>query len=51
MKRLTIVRRRLVIEVIAVAIAFILGFCTHSLWNKRRQIIDYWNNLFLYYQD
>jgi hypothetical protein len=51
MKRLVSVRRRLVSEIIAVAIAFILGFCAHALWIRRKQIIEIWNNLFLYYQD
>lgn len=51
MKRLVSTRRRLVIEVLAVAIAFILVFCAHALWIRRKQIIDIWNNIFLYYQD
>ncbi len=51
MKRLVRTRRRFVIEVIAIAVAFILGFCAHALWIKRREIIDIWNNLFSYYQD
>jgi len=51
MKRLVRKRRRLVGEVIAVAIAFIMGFCAHALWIRRREIIDILNILFLYYQD
>ena len=51
MKRLVRTRCRFLIEVIAVAIAFILGFCAHALWIRRREIIDIWNNIFSYYQD
>jgi len=51
MKRLMRTRRRFAIEVIAVAIAFILGSCAHSLWIRRTQIIEVCNNLSLYYQD
>jgi hypothetical protein len=51
MKRLVRTRRRFLVEVIAFAITFILGFCAHALWIRRREIIDIWNNIFLYYQD
>jgi uncharacterized membrane protein (UPF0182 family) len=51
MKRLVHTRRRLVIEVIAVAIAFIMGFCAQAHWIRRKEIIDILNNFFLYYQD
>ncbi len=51
MKRLVSTRRRLVIEALAIAIAFILGFFVHAVWIRRKEIIDIWNNIFLYYQD
>ena len=51
MKCLVSVRRRLVIGIIVVAVAFILGLSADAFWIRRRQIIEIWNNLFLYYQD
>jgi tryptophan-rich sensory protein len=44
-------RRSLLVKVIIAVIAFILGFSAHMVWIRRQQIVDVWNNIFLYYQD
>jgi hypothetical protein len=44
-------KRSLLVKVIIAALAFILGFSAHMVWIRRQQIIDVWNNIFLYYQD
>jgi len=44
MKCLVSMRRRLFIEVIAVVMAVILGFCAHAVWLRRKEIIQVWNN-------
>jgi len=44
-------RRIVVIKIVIGVVAFILGFLAHMAWLRRQQIIDVWNNLFLYYQD
>lgn len=51
MKRLAGTQHRFVVKVVALAIAFLLGFCAHALWIRRGEIIAVLNNLFLYYQD
>ncbi|HEX6731410.1 MAG TPA: hypothetical protein VF074_15405 [Pyrinomonadaceae bacterium] len=44
-------RRPIVTKIIIAIIAFICGFFAHAVWIRRQQIIEVWNNLFLYYQD
>ena len=51
MRRLPARDSHLAVNAISLAIAFIFGFCAHSLWIRRSQIINYWNDVFLYYQD
>ena len=51
MKRPASMRRPFVVKVIIAVLAFILGFFAHAVWIMRHQIIDVWNNIFLYYQD
>jgi len=43
--------RRFIVRFTPLLLAFILGFLAHMVWIRRREIIDGWNNLFLYYQD
>jgi len=43
--------RRFVLRFGPILLAFILGFLAHIIWIRRREIIDVWNNLFLYYED
>jgi len=43
--------KRFIIRFFPPILAFILGFFAHIIWISRREIIDVWNNLFLYYQD
>jgi len=43
--------KRFILKFILLLLAFILGFFAHMVWIRRREIIDLWNNLFLYYQD
>ena len=51
MKRLVSMRRSFVVKIIIAILAFVLGFFAHIVWVRRQQLIDVWNNLFLYYQD
>jgi len=43
--------KRLILKFTPILLAFLLGFATKVVWDKREQIKDFWANLFLYYQD
>ena len=51
MKRPVSMRRSPVIKTIIAVFVFILGFFAHMVWIQRKEIIDIWNDIFLYYQD
>ena len=43
--------KRLILKFIPLLLAFLLGFSVKVIWDKRREIRDFCDNLFLYYQD
>jgi hypothetical protein len=43
--------KRLVLKVGPLLLAFLLGVVAKAAWDNRRQIQDFFSNLFLYYQD
>jgi tryptophan-rich sensory protein len=51
MKRPALIGHSLASKAIITVLALVLGFFAHIAWVKRQQIIEIWNNLFLYYQD